>query len=304
MSKKSYFQRTKSIVKRLNTKPYSSFEEINAYIQKEFEYANDFDDAVFTFSKRTFQRDLKEIYEVWGIQIGFSKKNKGYYIVKDAVYTDSSQRLFEVYEMMTALQIAEDLSDIVHFEDRKPLNIHYFDDVIVAIKKRVFLNIQYRKFGAELVTTAKIAPYGLKEYKHRWYIIAKVDEKVRIYALDRIVEIEKLSEKFIWDKSIDINSLYENSFGIYIQSEKEPELIEIQAQTRIAPYIKSLPLHHSQKVLLERITYTTFQLTLVITEELVSELLSFGKDIKVLKPQSLRKTIIHHLKSNLENYSS
>lgn len=302
MSKRSYFQRSKSIIKRLNTKPYCTFEEIGAYIRKEFEYAGEFGEEEQGFSKRTFQRDIKEIYDVWGIEIVFCKKNKGYHIVKESSYTDNGGRLFEVYEMMNALQIAEDLTGIVFFEQRQPLNTHYFDDVIAAIKKKVFLRISYRKFGETTPAEVTIAPYGLKEYRNRWYIVAKTNDKLRIYALDRILEVKKTPDRVQWDTLLNVDELYRDVFGIYVNESKEAELVELEVSPYMANYIKTLPLHPSQEVVKEDETVCCLRLRLKISEELVTELLSYGKHIKVVRPRALQKAVVNSLRDTLMQY--
>ncbi len=302
MSKRSYFQRTKSIIKRLNTKPYCTFDEISAYIRKEFEYAGEFGEEDPGFSKRTFQRDIKEIYDVWGIEIVFCKKNRGYHIVKDSSYSDNSGRLFEVYEMMNALQIAEDLKDIVYFEQRQPLNTHYFDDVIAAVKRKVYLRITYCKFGAETPDDIKIAPYGLKEYRNRWYIVAKTNDKLRIYALDRIAGMRKTSERFQWDKSLDIGGLYKDVFGIYIDGRQETEQVELEVSPYLSNYIRTLPLHPSQEIVKEDAQSCQVRLQLKISDELVTELLSYGRHVKVLRPRSLQKAVVKSLQESLMQY--
>lgn len=303
MSKKSYFQRTKSIVKRLNTKPYATFEEISEFIQKEFDYLGDFNEEETGFSKRTFQRDIKEIYDVWGIQIAFCKRNKGYHIVKDTHAAHQGQRLFEVYEMMNALQIAEDLTGIMYFEKRIPMNTHYFNDIIYAIKKKVYLRIDYQKFGDEQPAEVTIAPYALKEFGHRWYIVAKIrNERLRIYALDRILDIKKMSERFVFDKSLDIAELYKDNFGIYANETKTADIVELAVDASFAPYVKSLPLHTSQEVVTETLTTCVISLRLKISDEFVNEILSYGSKIKVLKPKSLQKLVISNLQAGLKQY--
>lgn len=302
MSKRSYFQRSKSIIKRLNTKPYCTFEEISAYIRKEFEYTGEFEEEEQGFSKRTFQRDIKEIYDVWGIEIVFCKKNKGYHIVKDSSYTDNGSRLFEVYEMMNALQIAEDLNSIVFFEQRQPLNTHYFDDVIAAVKKKICLQITYLKFGEEVPAVIKIVPYGLKEYRNRWYIVAKTNDKLRIYALDRILEVRKTPERAQWDKQLDVNALYADVFGIYVNESKETELVELEVSPYMFNYIKTLPLHPSQEIIRENEKTCQIRLRLKVSDELVTELLSYGKHIKVTRPRSLQKAMVNSLRETLMQY--
>jgi hypothetical protein len=69
MSKKQYIQRHLLIINKLKSKS-SSFEEIKSYLKKQEEIF----DEDFDISKRTFQRDLKEINSIFEIEITYNKK--------------------------------------------------------------------------------------------------------------------------------------------------------------------------------------------------------------------------------------
>ncbi len=76
MSKRAYISRYLLIIKKLKTKPYSSLEEISSYINNKLEYLQMQDeDLNMGFSQRTFQRDMKEIKDLFGIDIEFSRSN-------------------------------------------------------------------------------------------------------------------------------------------------------------------------------------------------------------------------------------
>jgi hypothetical protein len=62
MSKRGYISRYLLIVKKLQRKPYSTYEEVQSYIENQFEYLKMQDENLqIGFSKRTLQRDIKEI---------------------------------------------------------------------------------------------------------------------------------------------------------------------------------------------------------------------------------------------------
>lgn len=57
------------------------------------------------------------------------------------------------------------------------------------------------------------------------------------------------------------------------------------------PYMKSLPLHHSQKLLEDNGEYADFELFLAPTFDFIMKLLSAGAMIEVISPASLRETM-------------
>jgi predicted DNA-binding transcriptional regulator YafY len=69
-----------------------------------------------------------------------------------------------------------------------------------------------------------------------------------------------------------------------------------------SPYVKTKPIHHSQKINQENEDGIVVQLKLVVNKELISELLSYGKDLMVLKPESLAKIIKDDLIKAIDNY--
>ena len=58
-----------------------------------------------------------------------------------------------------------------------------------------------------------------------------------------------------------------------------------------AKYIASQPLHHSQKLISESNEYSVFELTILISEELIRTILSYAGEIEVLEPTSLKEIL-------------
>lgn len=56
-------------------------------------------------------------------------------------------------------------------------------------------------------------------------------------------------------------------------------------------YIKTLPLHESQQILIDNKDELQLKLNLYLTYDFIMELLSYGEKVKVLKPRSLANEI-------------
>ena len=77
MSKRGYISRYLLILKKLKAKPYSTYEELQGYIENQFDYLQMQDDTLnIGFSKRTLQRDIREIRNTFGIDIEYSSLAK------------------------------------------------------------------------------------------------------------------------------------------------------------------------------------------------------------------------------------
>lgn len=81
MSKKGYIARYHLIIKRLQQGGYTSYQELMVFIENQLEFLRIQDDTLeIGLSQRTLQRDIRDIRNLYGINIRFSKSNNGYFI--------------------------------------------------------------------------------------------------------------------------------------------------------------------------------------------------------------------------------
>ena len=113
------------------------------------------------------------------------------------------------------------------------------------------------------------------------------DNIVKTFALDRLTELDLLKTKFEFPANIDVNEYFKYSFGIISPSDQKPEEIILSFTPFQGKYIKTLPLHESQKVIIDNDEEFRIQLNLFVTHDLKMELLSFGENLKVIQPLSL-----------------
>ena len=91
--------------------------------------------------------------------------------------------------------------------------------------------------------------------------------------------------------------------GVTIPQNKKTETILLSFSTKRGNYVKTKPIHSSQEIIKETKTTLLIKLNLVITQELISLLLSFGEDVKVKQPKALVQEMKMKLKKAFENYS-
>jgi len=294
MSKRGYISRYLLILKKLKAKPYSTYEELQAYIDNQFEYLQMQDDTLnIGFSKRTLQRDIREVRNVFGIDIEYSKSLKGYYITQSDTENMSFQRMIEAFDMFNSLNLAQDLTPFIHLEKRKPQGTENLYGLLHAIKNKLQIKFIYQKFWEEETTARKVEPYALKEFKNRWYVMAKdsKDKNVKSFALDRLSNLEITNLTFIYPNTFSIEQTYRHCFGIICPIDEEPQEIILSFDPFQGKYIKTLPLHETQEILEDNDDELLVKLKLYVTHDLIMELLSFGDNMKVIKPKSLVKEI-------------
>lgn len=127
----------------------------------------------------------------------------------------------------------------------------------------------------------------MKMSHQRWYILGKANDELRHFALDRIMDLEMTDDEFIFPKNFSPKAYYSGSIGIWVNESVKPERVVLRAYGQMAKYFCTLPLHPSQKEIIETDKYADFEYQLSITRELVLTILSKGRYIKVLEPNRL-----------------
>ncbi len=290
MSKRGYISRYLLILKKLKAKPFSTYEELQGYIDNQFDYQQMLDDTLnIGFSKRTLQRDIREISNIFGIDIEYSKSEKGYFINQSETENMNFQRMIEAFDMFNSLNLTQDLTPFIHLEKRKPQGTENLYGLLHAIKNKFQIKFSYQKFWEDEISKRTVEPYALKEFKNRWYIMAKdsKDNSIKSFALDRLSNLEISNKTFLHPDTYNIEQSYRYCFGIISPNDEEPQDIILSFDPFQGKYIKTLPLHDTQQILVDNEDEVQIKLKLCVTHDLIMELLSFGDNMKVLKPDTL-----------------
>lgn len=298
MPKLQYNFRYLTIVKRLRKSP-ASFKEIADYLESESEF-HGYD---FNISKRTFLRDIEEIRQFLQVDIKYDFSRRVYYI-DEQDREEENNRMLEAYDMFNVLNKTESFADYIFFEKRRPQGTEHFYGLLHAIKNRFYLQLKHQKFWDDDITERIVKPLGLKEFKGRWYLLAKDEtgETIKTFGLDRILEFSIRKKRFEKMPAKEINALFTHCFGIINITDTEPEKIVLSFTPFEGKYILSYPLHHSQRKIKTDDKETRIELFMHITIDFIMELLSYGDELKVIAPLSLKKEIKNRLKNALSLY--
>lgn len=299
MSKREYILRYLLIIRKLRNRRQATFKEINDFLILESELQS----YKLSISKRTFQRDLNEIRSLFNVDIQYNFSDKVYYIADDE-QQDINNRMLEAFDMFNLLNIAEDLSPYIYLEKRRPQGTEHLYGLIHGIKNRLLIRFTYQKFWEDEVTHRTAEPYALKEFKGRWYVLAndRKDNTIKTFGLDRISQLEISRELFKYPENFNINEYFKYCFGIITSPDTEPEEIVLSFEPVQGKYIKSFPLHETQKVIVDNKEELQIKLKLHITHDFIMELLSFGDTVKILKQESMKSEIIAIYQNALNQY--
>jgi predicted DNA-binding transcriptional regulator YafY len=284
MSTKESLLRYIHIINKLR-KASATFEEIDNYLLQQSEKQG----LDFNISKRTFQRDLKDIGTIFEIEINYDFSRQ-VYSINEEEYSEISRRRMEAFDTFNALKIGENTSRSIHFEKRRPQGTEHLFGLLHAIKNNLQIQFIYHKYWEEQSTNRTVEPLALKEFKNRWYVVAKdlKDSKIKSFALDRISGFEISKKHFQFPEDFDVNEYYKHCFGI-ISPEKGQQIQEVilSFDPFQGKYIKSLPLHESQEVLKDNDKELLIKLNIFITYDFLMEILSHGEYVKVIQPENL-----------------
>lgn len=266
-------------------------------------------------ARATFFRHKDAIQDIFGLYIECDRKGNKYYIGNSHTLEENSVQNW----MLSTLSVNNIISEGLSLQNRIQIEaIHderFLSDMIEAMKKNLKVEIKYRRFGYTDCKTHVFAPYALKVYQHRWYVLAffaaRTDENGKkhrahyaIFSFDRIEDLKVTREKFKLDKDFSIKDFFYDSYGIVAGEEVVPETVVIRAYGREVFDMRALPLHHSQVETNITNEYSDFTLHIKPTLDFAGKLLSRGAWVEVLKPQSLREQLIDMHKKSLERYES
>ncbi|WP_278717755.1 YafY family protein [Bacteroides caecimuris] len=243
---------------------------------------------------RTIQRDFKDIEDLFGICIRFDKKWSGYYInEEDSLINEQYERLLLNFDLLNALDKTSNLHTYVLAEHHRPSDTECLPALIKAIKFShpvAFDYIYVREEGR--MREKKVLPHYLKEDQQRWYLLAYDNNVLKTFNVDCIRNLRiYYEETFKRDMDIDANDLFKDSYGIWNQPDIPVEDIELSYSALDGRFLKSVPLHHSQKIIADNETEFRITLRLRITNDFVMALLARSSSLTVIKPLHLRERI-------------
>ena len=186
---------------------------------------------------------------------------------------------------------------VIGFEQNLDLKgLENITPLFEAIVNKQVLNIRYKSFKKNKPITCEVHPYYLKQYNNRWFLFGWNTEfgAITNFALDRIEAVSHmLGEYKPKPAGLDFDEYFEDVVGVTIPKGKVEHIVMRVAPDRY-PYIKNKPLHPSQhnddKVF-------RVSIDVIPNNELIALLLSFGSQLEVLEPQSVREMMRDHVKT-------
>ena len=180
---------------------------------------------------------------------------------------------------------------IIHLEKNEKLKgLSFIDPIYEAIQKKQVITLTYQSFTAQNASELNVHPQLLKEFNNRWFLLAWHKSAYVTFALDRILKISNQPTISYIDKAVSGDDYYKEVIGVTVSNVKA-ERIQFWVDSRNAPYVKTKPMHASQRMIEERENGTIFNIYVKPNFELERLLLGFGDSLKVLKPKKLQRRL-------------
>ncbi|MDO3391423.1 WYL domain-containing protein [Bacteroides sp. ET489] len=258
--------------------------------------------------RQTFDRWKGNILDLLGVIIEcHTKGGYRYYIENPEILSDCklSRWLLDTYSTVNALSKHASLYNRILVEEI-PSNRDFLAFIINAMKDNTVVVLTYKNFITEKELSFPICPYCLKMFQKRWYTLALSvhENKLRIYALDRIVNAQLTEQHFNLPKDFDAKEYFSSYFGIVLDETVKEQRIILRAYKPHQNYLRTLPLHPSQKEIYTCDTYADYELSLRPTYDFAMELLHAGALVEVLEPESLRKQMYSWVKDLWNMYKN
>ena len=249
--------------------------------------------------RRTFDYHRKEIEMLFDLNIVCDKHDNTYHVEDDSSFRNGELRRWLVNSVAVSsiVREAEDISNRISLE-RIPSSEPHLPTIIQALRENKVISFSYQSFDRETAKQHTFMPYALKLFRQRWYIVGRTldNDKILIFATDRIITLNMEEQTFKYPADFDIEEYYNDSFGIIIEDGLACEHIVIKVASSQVKYLRSLPLHHSQKETAVTPDYSIFEYDLKPTYDFEQELLSHRDDFEVLKPLSFRNKFANIIK--------
>ena len=252
--------------------------------------------------RTTFRRYRNSIREIFGLNIKSDEMNR-YYIANEEIMHDNTLNNYIFGAISQGMLFAEALSlkDRI-ITDPMPSAGYYLQDIIRSMNENKLVTINYQRFEDDEPKEHTLQPYFLKTFKFRWYLFGMIDNKIRTYALDRIIGMKTEEENFVMDKRITADEYFKYAFGIYVMENVDPEEVVIEVTENESLYMETLPWHQSQQRIGVEDGKVIYKFRLNPTNDFISHIIGRQDRVKVTSPQSLVDTILDRLRAILALY--
>lgn len=190
-----------------------------------------------------------------------------------------------------------------HNEEYKGIN--HLKPLYLAIKKKQVLQVVYKGFKDKESSVFEFHPHILKQYNRRWFVFGYNKTKdIKAWSIpldERLISFETIEDVNYLDSDKDWELFFRTMVGVTRLNENV-ERVVLRFHNGRENYFKTKPFQADYEEFFEVDKQDQVWFETIINKELVQQLLSYGKDVEVLEPESLKKQMREHSKAMQQFY--
>ncbi len=196
---------------------------------------------------------------------------------------------------------------IIHFDSVPNLKgLQLLNPLYNYISHKQTIKVMYQSFSAKSPQEFILFPYLLKEFRNRWFLYGSRVKDLVLYnlPLDRIVSIEAIDIPYEENKRFDVEHFFDDVIGVSKNINNTPRKIKFWADAEQSNYIKTKPIHRSQKLITKNQEDGSciFKIEVVVNYEMYSVFMSYGPGIKIISPKFVAKNLEGKFKKAFQQY--
>ncbi|MDE5586248.1 MAG: WYL domain-containing protein [Muribaculaceae bacterium] len=267
-------------------------------------------DGIGLISKSSFKEYIHLIEDIFDINIecvysdGYKYRVASEHDLEDK---NARSRLLKAFAVNNILSGNSALEGRVIYEDIPSGETHLLP-ILDAMRINRKIEVVYASFNRQEPRSYRVEPYAVKVHQRRWYLLAWDSGKgdFRHFALDRMKEVRTLDDTFTIDPGFDVEAYYDGSYGVITGMEEEYDIDDVRIKVyndwHRVEYLRTLPLHSTQKEVETTSEYAVFTYRIRPTDDFLYAVLALGGDAEVLEPVWFRKYVSEELTRMLGRY--
>lgn len=228
-----------------------------------------------------------------------------------AQYKNSTnmQRIEEIRGRLTSELFLHDSPQIIQFDENQDLvGAEYLCDLFRCIQEKIAVRMRYENFRGEAFDNV-VSPNFLKQHNGRWFLFCTNNEDGKLYnrALDRIKGLEPLADEEYRHSEVDFAEYFEDMVGVTKIEGAEVEEVIFWVSDISAPYVETKPIFGGQITMKDDAGLREqfpmleggkfFKMNVIVNYELINNFFSYGENLVVVAPQSLRNQMRDKIKT-------
>ena len=233
---------------------------------------------------------------------------------KDIILNDSlnTWRL-NTMSLINTLEGRETLMDRILLE-HIPSSCN-LEPILEAMEQNHWISFDYVKYynnpEQKSQRYERLEPYCVKLFERRWYVTCHTDEKkdekddgMRNFSLDQISNLTVMQTTFKLSEGFRAEDYFKDVYGITTGMNGPFQTIELKVDNDRAHYFRALPLHHSQKELVEKKDdeHSFFTYELRPSNDFYQALLHHAENVEVISPKEVREEMAKKVRAMAEKY--